>query len=40
MVDMASSGEMADVVFMDPPRAGSDKAFLASIVTLSPKKIV
>ena len=40
MVDMASSGERADVVFMDPPRAGSDKAFLSSVVTLSPKKIV
>ena len=25
---------------MDPPRAGSDKAFLSSVVTLSPKKIV
>lgn len=40
MVDMASSGERADVVFMDPPRAGSDKAFLSSVVTLRPKKIV
>ena len=29
-----------DIVFMDPPRAGSDKAFLSSVVTLSPKKIV
>ena len=40
MVDMASNGEKADIVFMDPPRAGSDKAFLSSVVTLSPKKIV
>jgi len=31
---------MADVVFMDPPRAGSDEAFLSSVVTLSPKKVV
>ena len=40
MVNMAAGGEKADVVFMDPPRAGSDKAFLSSVVTLSPKKIV
>lgn len=40
MVDMASNGEKADIVFMDPPRVGSDKAFLSSVVTLSPKKIV
>lgn len=40
MVDMASNGEKADIVFMDPPRAGSDKTFLSSVVTLSPKKIV
>ena len=26
--------------FMDPPRAGSDEAFLSSVVTLSPKKVV
>ena len=25
---------------MDPPRAGSDEAFLSSVVTLSPKKVV
>ena len=25
---------------MDPPRAGSDEAFLSSVVTLAPKKIV
>jgi 23S rRNA (uracil1939-C5)-methyltransferase len=25
---------------MDPPRAGSDEAFLASVVKLSPKRIV
>ena len=33
-------GEKADIVFMDPPRAGSDEAFLSSVVTLSPKKVV
>ncbi|MGN0141709.1 MAG: 23S rRNA (uracil(1939)-C(5))-methyltransferase RlmD [Roseburia sp.] len=34
------SGAGVDVVFMDPPRAGSDEAFLSSVVKLSPKKIV
>ena len=28
MVDMASKNQKADVVFMDPPRAGSDEKFL------------
>ncbi len=40
MTKMAANGEKADVVFMDPPRAGSDEAFLSSVVTLKPKKIV
>ncbi|MBR3836488.1 MAG: 23S rRNA (uracil(1939)-C(5))-methyltransferase RlmD [Clostridia bacterium] len=40
MTKMAANGETADVVFMDPPRAGSDEAFLSSVVTLNPKKIV
>ena len=40
MVQMAEQGEKADVVFMDPPRAGSDEAFLSSVVKLAPKKIV
>ncbi len=40
MVGMANEGEHADVVFMDPPRSGSDEAFLASVVKLAPKKIV
>ena len=34
------SEEEVDVVFMDPPRAGSDEAFLASVVKLSPKRVV
>lgn len=33
-------GDKADVLFMDPPRAGSDKKFLSSAVKLSPEKIV
>lgn len=40
MTEMAEDGERADVVFMDPPRAGSDIPFLKSVVTLSPEKIV
>ena len=40
MVDMAQSGEKADVVFMDPPRAGSDERFICALDTLKPKKIV
>ena len=40
MVEMASDGAKVDVVFMDPPRAGSDEAFLSSVVQLSPDKIV
>ncbi len=40
MTNMAADGKKADVVFMDPPRAGSDEAFLSSVVTLSPEKVV
>lgn len=40
MVDMAARGERADVVIMDPPRTGSDEAFLSSVVRLAPKRIV
>ena len=40
MEEMAESGETADVVFMDPPRSGSDERFLSSVVKLSPKQIV
>jgi len=40
MVDMAEKGETADVVFMDPPRAGSDENFLSSVVKLAPQRIV
>ena len=32
--------ESVDVVFMDPPRAGSDEKFMNSVVKLSPKKVV
>ncbi|MBE5857362.1 MAG: 23S rRNA (uracil(1939)-C(5))-methyltransferase RlmD [Lachnospiraceae bacterium] len=40
MVDASAKGEKFDLVFMDPPRAGSDEAFLSSIEKLAPKKIV
>ena len=40
MVQMAAEGKRADVVFMDPPRAGSDEAFLSSVVKLGPEKVV
>lgn len=35
MVEMAEKGEHADVVIMDPPRTGSDEAFLSSVVRLA-----
>ena len=40
MLGMKEAGEKCDVLFMDPPRAGSDKRFLSSAVSLSPDRIV
>ena len=40
MLGMKERGEKCDVLFMDPPRAGSDKRFLSCAVALSPDKIV
>ena len=40
MVRMAERGEHADVVFMDPPRAGSDEKFMDSVAKLNPERIV
>lgn len=40
MKRLAKSGENCDVVFTDPPRQGCSRAFLESLVTLSPRKIV
>lgn len=40
MVELAKEGQPIDVVFMDPPRAGSDLPFLQSLITLQPKKVV
>ena len=40
MTRMAANGQHADVVFMDPPRSGSDETFLSCVAKLAPKKIV
>ncbi len=40
MLGMKEQGEKCGVLFMDPPRAGSDKRFLSSAVALAPEKIV
>ncbi|GAA0437983.1 23S rRNA (uracil(1939)-C(5))-methyltransferase RlmD [Lentibacillus halophilus] len=40
MMQMAARGDKADVVLMDPPRSGSDEAFLSSVVKLQPKRVV
>ena len=40
MVKMAEAGNAPDVVCMDPPRAGSDEAFMDSLLTLMPKRVV
>ena len=40
MTRMAANGQRADVVFMDPPRSGSDETFLNCVAKLAPKKIV
>lgn len=40
MTGMAEQGKKADVVFLDPPRSGSDEAFLSALCRLSPKRVV
>lgn len=40
MVRFAEEKMPIDVVFMDPPRAGSDEPFLSSLTRLNPPKIV
>lgn len=40
MVGMAAQGQEAEVVFMDPPRAGSDKKFLNALLKLKPERVV
>ncbi len=40
MLSLAEQRKRADVVFVDPPRAGCEKKFLTSMVKLAPKRIV
>ena len=40
MADLAKEKKSVDVVFMDPPRSGSDERFLSSLVQLSPEKVI
>ncbi len=40
MQQMATSGDKVDLVFMDPPRAGSTPEFITSLKVLGPKKVV
>ena len=40
MREMAASGEHADVLLMDPPRAGASQEFLEAALALAPARIV
>ena len=40
MEQMAADKVKPDIVFMDPPRAGSDERFLSSLLKCAPKRIV
>ena len=40
MQQMADSGDHVDLVFMDPPRAGSTPEFITSMINLAPAKVV
>lgn len=40
MEEAATEKEKPDVVFMDPPRAGSDKKFINSMIKMHPEKVV
>lgn len=40
MVDRATEGMKADIVFMDPPRSGSDETFLHCLAAVGPRKVV
>lgn len=40
MVQMASQGASADVVFLDPPRSGSTEEFVNAVSILKPKRVV
>jgi len=40
MLELEAKKQPIDVVFMDPPRAGSDERFLSALCSLKPKKVV
>lgn len=40
MAEAADEDEIPDVVFMDPPRSGSDETFLNALIKMSPKTVV
>lgn len=40
MQELALAGEKADVVFMDPPRAGSTRKFIDSLAMMKPERVV
>ena len=40
MGELAAGGEQVDVVFMDPPRAGSTPEFLDAVAALGPERVV
>lgn len=40
MERMADEGHRPDIVFMDPPRAGSDRRFISSLLRTMPQRIV
>ena len=40
MRELASEGQQVDVVFMDPPRAGSTEEFLDALAQLAPARVV
>lgn len=40
LMGMAECHEKLDVLFMDPPRSGSDEAFLSSVAAIAPRRVV
>ena len=40
LIEMAEQQAKVDVVLMDPPRSGSDEAFLSSVAKMQPEKVV
>lgn len=40
LLDMAEQDHRLDVLFMDPPRSGSDEAFLSAVCRIKPERVV